>query len=511
MESTNNSTILKNTILLYARMLVMLVIGLYTSRVLLATLGVEDFGLYNVVGGVIILTNVLTVSVSSAGVRFVTYYLGKGNFDELKDLFGNLLTVYAILALVVLLLGETVGLWLVMDKLVIPPERFEASMWVYQLSIIAAMINVISLPYNSAIIAHERMSAFAYITIIDVVLKLLIVYATLVIPFDKLVIYAFFILLIQLFDRILYGVYCARSFEEVHVRPSINIKLIKQIISYSFWATIGGVGYMGYTQGLNILLNMFFGPTVNAARALSVQVETKARSFSENFQLAVKPQIIKNYAINNLERVRQLMALSSKFSFYLVLLIALPISFEVNQILSWWLVEVPNWTGEFVKITFAIMGIRVLADPLFQVIHAEGNIRVFQIVEGGILILILPVCYILLKFFHVSPVVPYFALFSLELVAQCVRMAFALPIAEYSFKDYLREIVIPILMVSCSSISFILLFKYKIPILSSTSVLGLSSSFVVTVIFIYCLGCNKKEKTLIVKKVLSFFERFKYV
>lgn len=508
MENTSNSTILKNTILLYVRMAVMLAIGLYTSRVLLATLGFEDFGLYNVVGGVIVLTNVLTVSVSSAGVRFLTYYLGRDNSDNLKEIFGNLLTVYAILALIVLLLGETIGIWLVTEKLVIPEGRLVASMWVYQLSIIAAIINVISLPYNSVIIAHERMSAFAYITFLDAILKLLIVYITLVSPFDKLIAYAVLVLLIQIFDRIMYGVYCARNFSEVNVRPLVNLKLIKRITSYSLWATIGGIGYMGYTQGLNILLNMFFGPVVNAARALSVQVETKTRSFSENFQLAVKPQIIKNYAINNLERVRQLVVLSSKFSFYLILLIALPISFEINQILSWWLVDVPNWTGAFVKITFCITGIRILADPLFQVIHAEGNIRNFQIVEGGILILILPICYVLLKQFHVSPIVPYFALLALEILAQCVRMAFALPIAKFSLKDYLRLTIIPIAKVLCFSLAIILLSRNEFPIIRSNTILGLIDSFLVTAISVYFIGCQKNEKKQIIKKISLILERF---
>lgn len=508
MISTNNHTIVKNTILLYARMLFMLVIGLYTSRVLLTTLGVEDFGLYNVVGGVIILTNVLTVSVSSAGIRFITYYLGKDDLGSMKNLFGNLLTVYITLAVIVLFLGETIGLWLVMEKLSIPAERYVACMWVYQLSIAAAMINIVSLPYNSIIIAHEKMSVFAFITFFDVILKLLIVYVTLVISYDKLIVYALLILLIQFFDRMVYGVYCTRKFAEVHVRPIFDKDIIKQIVSYSLWAMIGGVGYMGYTQGLNILLNIFFGPVVNAARAISVQVETKSRSFSESFQLAVKPQIIKNYASGNLERVRELMVMDSKFSFYLIFLIALPISFNINMILSWWLVEVPHWTDEFVMITFAITAIRVLADPLFQVIHAEGHIRNFQIAEGGTLIMILPVCYILMKYYHVSPIVPYFALFVIELIAQCVRIAYALPIAKYRLKGYLSEIIMPVMRVLFASLAFLLTLS-NLSLLPPNSIVGFIASILVATASILYLGCNSRERRLIFNKVYSFVNKIR--
>lgn len=487
----------------------MLVIGLYTSRVLLATLGVVDFGLFNVVCGVIILTNALTVSVSSAGIRFITYYLGKENFDDLRSLFGNLLTVYILLAIIVFVLGETIGLWLVMEKLSIPSNRFESCMWVYQFSIVAAVVNIISLPYNSVIIAHEKMSAFAYITLFDVILKLLIVYVTQIIPYDRLVIYAFLFLLIQILDRIIYGIYCSRNFPEVHVRPIKDLSLIKKIVSYSLWATIGGVGYMGYTQGLNILLNIFFGPIVNAARAISVQVETKSRGFSESFQLAVKPQIIKNFASQDLERVRQLIVLSSKFSFYLILLIALPLSFEIENVLIWWLAEVPKWTADFVVITFAITAIRVLADPLFHVIQAEGNIRNFQVIEGVVLILILPICYILLKCFHVSPIVPYFILLLLEMIAQCVRMVFALPLAKFPVMDYIRMIMLPTFGVLLSSLVFIFLFRniIQIPLLYSNFFIGVIVSFVITAFSVFFFGCNKKEKSLIIKKAFSIIER----
>lgn len=508
MESTANKTILKNTLFLFFRMFALMLIGLYTSRVLLATLGVVDYGLYNVVGGVIILTNVLTGSVSSAAIRYLTYYMGLGNFDKLKQLFSNLLSIYLLLAFVILLFGETVGLWLVETKLTIPEDRFNACMWVYQLSIIAAIIKVLSLPYNSAIIAHEKMAAFAYIAIVDVILKLLIVFVVMYMPFDKLIVYAVLIMIVHIFNQMIYGIYCARHFDEVIVKPAYDKEMFKKISSYSGWIIFGALGYMGYTQGLNILLNMFFGPTVNAARALSVQVESKARNFTENFQVAAKPQVIKNYAAGDFMRVRDLVLMSSKFSFFLVLVMAIPICIESRQILGWWLVEVPKWTAEFVMITFGIISIRVLAEPLFQVIHANGNLKKFQLLEGGTLMMILPVGYVLLKFFHVSPIVPYFALLAFECIAQCIRMYFALSYAKIKFGDYVKNGLLPICKVGLLSLLLSLLLKSYLGQSIISSITVIFSSIVVVLICSYFMGCSQHERMVAQDKLQKVYRKF---
>lgn len=507
METSSNHTIVKNTLFLYLRMFLLMIIGLYTSRVLLATLGVVDFGLYNVIGSVIILTNVLTGSLSSAAVRYISYYNETRNIEEQKQLFGNILFIYILLAVVVLLFGETIGLWLVQEKLVIPSDRFYACMWVYQLSIFAAIVNVISMPYNSIIIAHERMSAFAYITIADVILKLLIVYIVMYVSYDKLIVYAILILFIQLLDRLFYGVYCVRNFEEVNVKPAYDKELFRKIFSFSGWVILGALGFVGYTQGLNILLNMFFGPTVNAARAISVQVETKAKSFTENFQVAVKPQVIKNYASGNLQRVKELVFISSKFSSYLVLAMALPVTLEAKQILSWWLVEVPNWTIEFVVITFCIIAIRVLAEPLFQVIHANGNIKTFQIIEGCVLLMILPVGYISLKFGHVSPLFPYYILLLFECIAQCIRMFFAFRYANIVVKDYLKDVMAPIMKVLTISLTLSIFLKaYLLSECSSIIEICLSLFFVLASSYLF--GCSKSEKHRVQNRLKGMLGKF---
>lgn len=326
--SENNKRIAKNTLLLYVRMLFMMLVSLYTSRVVLNTLGVVDFGIYNVVGGVIAMLGFLTGSLGAASSRYITYDLGIGDMAIMKRTLGNIKSIHYILAGVILLIGETVGLWFVVTKLQIPAERATAAFWVYQFSILSSMLAVISVPYNATIIAHEKMSAFAYISIVDAVLKLLIVYLLVVIPYDKLIIYAVLLFVIQSFDQIVYIVYCSKHFEETRSRCCYDKKKFKEIFAFAGWTMNGNLAVMGYTQGLNILLNMFFGPAVNAARGIAVQVQSVCQMFCVNFQMALNPQLTKSYAKGDITSMHSLLIKSSKFSFYILYVIAVPLMFE---------------------------------------------------------------------------------------------------------------------------------------------------------------------------------------
>lgn len=311
----NNRRIAKNTLLLYVRMLFTMAISLYTSRVVLHVLGVTDYGVYNVVGGVITLLGFLTNSMSGASSRYITFSLGKGDMREMRRTFGNILSIHFLLAGVVLLLGETVGLWFVLEKLRIPADRMDAALWVYHLSVLTAMLGVVSVPYNAAIIAHERMGAFAYIGIVDALLKLVIVYLLWVMPYDKLVVYALLLFGVQVFDRIVYGWYCVRHFEETCAGFLFDKRLFKEMFAYAAWTMNGNLAVVGYTQGINILLNLFYGPVVNAARGIAVQVQAVAQSFCNSFQTALNPQLTKSYARGDLPRMHRLLIQSSKFSF----------------------------------------------------------------------------------------------------------------------------------------------------------------------------------------------------
>lgn len=293
-SSNNNKRIAQNTMVLYIRMLLLMATSLYTSRVVLASLGVENFGIYNVVGGVVTCLGFLNGTLSTASSRYITVALGKGNLEEMKKVFSSVLSVNILLALIVLLLSETVGLWFLYEKMVIPEERMTAAFWVFQFSVLTILLNICSVPYNAVIIAHERMKAFAYISLFDAAAKLGVAFlVSISLGFDKLIFYAALLFLIQVIDRLIYGEYCVRKFSEVGLRLSYDKKLLKNMAGFIGWSAYGSLVSVGFTQGLNILLNMFFGPVVNAARGVAVQVQNAVNSFVLNFQTAINPQLTK--------------------------------------------------------------------------------------------------------------------------------------------------------------------------------------------------------------------------
>lgn len=317
-QTANNKRIAKNTLLLYIRMLFGLLVSLYTSRVILQTLGVEDYGVYNVVGGMISMFTFLNGGMSSATSRYITFEIGKGNMEQLKKVFSTALQIHAIIALLIVLLGETLGLWLLMNELVIPNGRMGAAMWVYQCSIISSVVGIMSVPYNADIIAHEKMSAFAYISVLEIILKLLIVYLLLVLPFDKLKVYAILVLLVGLLIRYIYTRYCYKHFEESNYIHRLDKSLLMEMLSFASWSFWGNLAAVLYTQGLNMMLNIFFGPIVNAARGIATQVQGVIQQFVGNFQMALNPQITKTYAAGELQQMHSLMFRSARFSFMLL-------------------------------------------------------------------------------------------------------------------------------------------------------------------------------------------------
>ena len=292
----NNKRIAKNTLLLYIRMLFIMVVSLYTSRIVLATLGISDYGIYNVVGGIVIMLSFLNGAMSSATQRYLTFELGKGNFSRFQSVFSTTIQIHVLLSLCIILLAETIGLWFLLNKMQIPVNRLTASIWVYQCSIITAVISIMSVPYNAAVIAHERMSAFAYISVLEVALKLIIVILLPMINCDRLITYSLLIMLVQLLIRLCYSIYCNRHIKEAKYKHRYERNLMKEIFSFAGWSFVGHFASVMHTQGVNVLLNMFFGPIVNAARGIAVQVQMAVFQFCGNFQTALNPQITKTYA-----------------------------------------------------------------------------------------------------------------------------------------------------------------------------------------------------------------------
>ena len=348
--SISNKRIAKNTLLLYVRTLFIMLVSLYTSRVVLNTLGVEDYGVYNVVGGVVAMFGFINSSMSSATQRYITFALGKGNMEQLQKVFSTALQIHVLIAVLIVILGETVGLWFMYTQMKIPADRIDAAFWVLQCSIAATVIMIISVPYNADIIAHERMSAFAYISILEAVLKLAVVYVLQISPYDKLVVYAFLILFVQMLARFCYSRYCNKHFVESKYRHVWAKSLFREMTGFAGWSLFGNLSGVLFGQGLNMLLNVFFGPVVNAARAVSVQVQGAIQQFVGNFQMALNPQITKTYAKGEMEEMHKLMFRSARFSFYLLFFLSLPVLFETDFVLTVWLKTVPDDAAVFLRI-----------------------------------------------------------------------------------------------------------------------------------------------------------------
>ena len=438
-NSENNKRIAKNTLLLYIRMLLIMAVTLYTSRVVLATLGVEDYGIYNVVGGVVAMFGFINSSMTSATQRYIAFAIGKDDSQWLQKVFSTALQIHVLIAVIIAILGETIGLWFMYTQMNIPIKRMDAAFWVLQCSIISTMVIIISVPYNANIIAQEKMTAFAYISILEVALKLAVVYILLLFPSDKLILYAFLILTIQILIRFCYSIYCNRNFQESKYRHTWDKALFKEMTSFAGWSIFGNLSAVLFSQGLNMLLNVFFGPVVNAARAIGVQVQGAIQSFVGNFQMALNPQITKTYAKNDMNNMRTLMFRSARFSFYLLFFLSLPILFETNFILTVWLNTVPENTVIFLRIIICTSLIYTLANPMIIANQATGKVKKYQAVCGSILLTILPVSYICLRLNC-----PAYSVFIVHLViegiTQIARMIMLRPLIGIQLKDYIKNI-----------------------------------------------------------------------
>ena len=415
----NNKRIARNTLLLYFRMLFLMIISLYTSRIVLNALGVEDFGIYNVAGGVVAMFSILSGSLSAAISRFITYELGKNNILKLKVIFSSAITIQIGLGIVIVFFAETIGIWFLNTQMNIPIERMVAANWVLQFSIITFIINLISVPYNAVIIAHEKMSAFAYISIFEAIGKLLIAYLITISPIDKLIFYAILMCVVAIAIRLLYGYYCKRHFDECRFHFIWNKQIFQQIFSFAGWNFIGASSAVLRDHGGNIIINLFCGPTVNAARGIAFQVNNAIQGFVSNFMTALNPQITKSYAVKNYTYMMTLIFQGARLSFYMLLLLSLPIIINTHYLLTLWLNTVPEHTVLFVRLVLIFAMSESISGPLITAMLATGNIRNYQIIVGGLQMLNLPISYILLSL----GAIPETVLIVAVLISQCCLMA----------------------------------------------------------------------------------------
>lgn len=506
--SDNNKRIAKNTIFLYFRMLFLLGVGLFTSRVVLSSLGAQDYGIYNVVGGFISMFTIFNAGLTSATQRFITFDLGKGNLKELRDTFSTCVIIYMMIALVILVVAEVGGVWFLENKLTIPTDRLYAARWVFQLSLITLIIGLVSTPYNALIVSHERMGAFAWISIYEALAKLAVAYQIYVTSYDKLIVYAVMLCIVQLSVRIIYNVYCNRNFKESKVIFNFNWAKIKKIYGFTGWAMFGGLANIGFTQGLNVLLNMFFNPVVNAARGVAVQVQNIINGFVLNFQTALNPQIIKSYAKGDTSYMFKLIFASSKFSFLLLFVMSLPVMLEAETLLGLWLKEVPQYTPLFFRLIIITTMIDGISNPFMRAVDATGNIKKYQIIVGGILLMIVPVSYVVLKLGG-APYSVFIVHICMSFLAFLMRLYLVRKLINYSVMMYWKNVLSRLIVVVIISVVFSLFVRAKMePSLIRLIVVSLFSASAVLLLS-YNIALLPNERALLKNKFQSIIQKKK--
>lgn len=493
--SDNNKRIAKNTLLLYFRMCLVMLVTLYMSRIVLKVLGVSDYGVFNVVAGIVTMLGFITGPLAGASSRYITVAIGERNEGRLRVVFATTMWVQIYLSAFVVLLAETLGLWFVLNKLVIPEDRLVSAFWIYQFSIVTSVLSFLSVPYNALIIAHEKMSAFAYISIVEVGCKFLAAYMLQLMHGDHLIIYGLMLMVIQLLLRMIYAMYCKRKFPESRSIRTFEKKLLKEIFSYSGWCSLGYLAVVGYTQGINVLLNLFFGPVVNAARGIAVQVQAAISQMCNNFQTAINPQITKSYASKDFKYMHFLVVASSKYSFLIMLVFIVPVIINIPYILELWLGNFPSHTITFVRLTLAVALLESLKNPILTAIHATGLIKKFQIIEGSVLLLIVPISYTLLSWKHLPPELVFVVYLCVEFITQIIRLYIVLPIINMRFIYYIRNVFFPLLKV-LFFVPIIFCFYKKSETLIDLICSSVQIVFILmAIIFVFVL--RKSEKTMV--------------
>ena len=508
-NSQNNKRIAKNTLLLYLRMLVMMAVSLYTSRIVLEVLGVLDYGVYNVVGGVVVLFTFINSAMSASTRRFLTYSIGESNHFKLQKIFSTSIIIHVFISLIIILLCETIGLWILYYEMIIPKERIEAAFWVFQFSVATTIVLIMSVPYNAVIIAHEKMGAFAYISILEVVLKLLIVYFLVISSVDKLKLYAVLMFGVQILSRIIYGVYCRIHFKEAVFRFSWNKSLFGEMIKFAGWSLFGNLAAISYTQGLNLLLNLFFNPIVNAARAVAFQVENAIMSFAGNFQLAFAPQIVKYYASENLNLMYTLIYRSARITFMLMLFLTLPILIDTDYILNLWLKNPPFYSSDFVRMVLIISVVNSVSNPFVTAAEATGQIRGYQLICGGTLLLIIPISYYVL-YLGGAPVTVLYVQFIVCLVVFVERLYLLRSMIGLSLKLYFKNVIVRCLPVVIFSPAVPLLMLYILDTSFLRLVIIVLTSCISVIVLSLRFGLFQSERVVILDKVKEKIAKFKW-
>jgi len=502
-NEANNKRIAKNVVFLYVRMLFMMFISFYTSRVVLNTLGVNDYGIYSVIGGFVAMFGILSNSLSVAISRFITYELGKNNLETLQQIFSSAIIIQVLMSIGILIIAEIGGYYFLNYHMNFAPERFNAVFWVFQFSIITFVINLISIPYNAVIMAHEHMSAFAYISMINALGTLIVAWSISISKgMDTLVLYSGLLCLLAIIVRCIYRTYCKHYFMECKFCFNTNTTLIRKIFSFAGWNFIGASSGILRDQGINILFNLFYGLTVNAAQGIAMQVKIAVSNFANNFISAINPQITKTYATNNNSYLLHLVMNGERFALYLLIYITIPILFETDYLLKVWLRVVPDYTVSLVRLVIIYVIVEAISYTLITVMLATGRIRNYQLLVGGCQMLHFPMAYLLLKM-GCSPEVVVFSSILIAILCFILRLymlhamisfpvfRFLHVIAKFVIV-YMLSCIVPFLIVRNMSSGFVRLF------------ITLFLSLIVSSIIIFFVGCSANERSYALRKISNY-------
>lgn len=500
LKSSKTKTIAKNAVYLYIRMLIVTFITLFTSRVVLRELGFEDYGLYNVVGGVVTLFSFLRTSMSSSTQRFLSFEMGRGNFDNLRNIFNTCLLAHLLIAIVLLVLAETIGLWFLNSQIVIPEGREIASNWIYQFSVISLFVGIVSVPYSADIISHEKMGYFAFLGVLNAVLKLIIAYMIIISPIDRLVFYGFLMMFINIIDLILNWSFCRMKFSETHFLLYWDKNYFKKIFSFSGWTIWGQLSIVGANQGTNILVNMFYSVTANAAMGVGSQVNHALTGLVSNFQTAFKPQITKSYAEKNFEYLNRLINYSSKISFFLLYLLSFPIVVNIDNILSLWLGGVPKFANELCVIFIFSSLCNAISAPLWIGIFATGKIKKYQIAMSIFYIVELVAIYVFFALgFSLIQGVSIKAFLNFTIIF--VRLYFFNKEADFfSLRAYISNIIMPLMLICILSyiVAFVIFAKISNPIFQFE---GTIVAELLIALICYKIGLEEQERKAFLKLI----------
>lgn len=506
---SDKKRIAKNTAYLYVRMILVTLITLYTSRVILQTLGASDFGIYNVVGGVVAMMAFVRGPLNGATVRFLTFELGRQDKKKLSDTFAACLNLHIFVGILAIIIGETIGLWFFYNKLNIPEDRMWVASWVYQFSIVNCFFDLTQISYKASINSHEKMSVYAYIGLYEAASKLLIVYLITVSPWDRLLFYGFLLMVNKIAVQLYCRYYCLRNYSECSFRLFWDKPLYKKLSGYAGWDTFGGVALVCEGQGVNILLNIFFGPVVNAARAIALQIRTAVTMFISNLTAAVRPQIVKNYAVGNVDEMYNLVFMTTRYSYYLMLILMLPIFFETETILSIWLGNnVPDFTGIFTKLVLIVGLINSVDNTFLMAYHAIGKIKTGNLFGGTLMILSLPIGYICLKIGMAPPSV-FYVLIIVNSIGTIIDFWLIHHYVAFSYGKFLLDVALPMILVTALSVVAPFLISHSFPasimrFFTNTIIMEL-----IMILVVWYVGVRPEERTNVLAVIKSRITRNK--